>query len=244
MSVHILNGDALAGTFERSGIHGEVITCRECFIDGPVSRVADDSFWSRRAEFIEDQFDAPPGEYAQRVKEQFQKITRLTSEDDVFLWFEHDLFCQTNMWFVISLLNVAGVIHAYRVSPLPRLNTKWQGFGNHTPEDLKASLQNRVEFSPGDFKLGDDLWEAYCQQDMARLTSLSGALSPCFPRLDEVCRAETERRKSSRPKKTLQDILSKGYSEFNDIFMQFSQREGIYGFGDSQVRLMLKDLRR
>jgi hypothetical protein len=242
MVYHILNGDALAETFAQSGIHGQVIICREALVDGPVSFINDETFWRGRANFIQERFDADHSEYEQNVRHEFDRISTLTSDDDIFLWFEHDLFCQTNMWFIVSLLKRNGLTHAYRISPLSKLNTKWQGFGNHSPEDLKICLANRVEFSPGDLALGEELWKAYSQNDSARLTMLSGTLSPCFPRLDEVCKAEIDRKKSGRPRKVLQEILGKGYSDFHEIFSQFSQREGIYGFGDSQVKLMLREM--
>jgi hypothetical protein len=242
MVYHILNGEALAETFAQSGIHGQVIICREALVDGPVSFINDEAFWKGRANFIQERFDADQNEYERNVRQEFDRISKLTSDDDIFLWFEHDLFCQANMWFIVSLLKRSGLTHAYRISPLSKLNTKWQGFGNHGPEDLKLCLSNRVEFSPGDLSLGEELWRAYSQNDGARLMMLSGTLSPCFPRLDEVCKAEIDRKKGGRPRKVLQEILSKGYSDFHDIFSQFSQREGIYGFGDSQVKLMLREM--
>lgn len=244
MVFHILNGDALAGTFASGGIHGEVIVCREALIDGPVSFVSDEAFWNGRASFVQDHFDAGTDEYDRMVRQEFKKISSLTPNDDVFLWFEHDLFCQANMWFILSLLNASGVTKVYRISPLPKLNTKWEGFGQHTPEDLKACLSNRVEFSPSDLSLGDDLWRAYSQNDINRLSTLSGTVSPCFPRLDEVCKAEVDRKKSARPRRVLQEIVGKGHADFSEIFRLFSQREGVYGFGDSQVKLILREIGR
>jgi hypothetical protein len=52
-----------------------------------------------------------------------------------------------------------------------------------------------------------------------------------------------ERKRNARPRKVLEDLLAKGYTDFSDIFTQFSQTEGIYGYGDLQVVNMLKDLK-
>lgn len=244
MMVHILNGDALADTFNKSGIHGEVIICREALIDGPVASDNPDDFWDGRMRYIEQDFDGPPDEYQRKVRYEFDKISGLDPDHDIFLWFEHDLFCQTNMWFIISLLNKIGLTRIYRVSPLPKLNTQWQGFGRHAEDDLRTCLANRVSFFEGDLKLGGDLWDAFRKGDLDALRFLSGSVSPCFPRLEEICNAEIDRKKNARPVKVLKEIISKGYTEFSDIFNQFSQREAIYGFGDAQVDLMLKALRR
>lgn len=242
--VHIANGDALAGTLRESTILGQLIVCREALIDGPVSSDTMEDFWQERARYIQEVFQASHADYFDSVKSEYDRIDSLNTDDDVCLWFEHDLFCQANMWFIVSLLEKRRITNVYRVSPLPRLNTKWEGFGRHTADDLKACLTNRVTLTAGDFKLGNDLWNAYRKSDTGMLLFLGGSLSPCFPRLDEVCKAEADRKRNARPEKVLREIISKGNSEFHEIFRQFSQREAIYGFGDAQVQLMLKDVRR
>jgi hypothetical protein len=244
MMVHILNGDALADTFKKSGIHGEVIICREGLIDGPVASDDPAEFWSGRARYFQQDFEGPPNEYQRVVKAEFDKLSGLDPDQDIFLWFEHDLFCQTNMWFIISLLNKNDLTKIYRVSPLPKLNTQWQGFGRHAEDDLKSCLGNRVSFFEGDLKLGANLWDAFRKSNLESLRFLSGSVSPCFPRLEEICNAEIDRKKYARPVKALKEIIAKGYTEFSDIFAQFSQREAIYGFGNVQVDTMLKELRR
>lgn len=241
---HILTGDSLAGTFRRSSIEGSIITCRECLIDGPVSGDNLEVFWKRRSEYIFSAFDADPNQYYSDVKSEFDKINHINSEDEVYLWFENDLFCQANMWFTIWLLNRRGLTNVFRVSPLIRNNdTRWEGFGRHTPTDLIHCYEKRQAFTKGDFKLGENLWDAYRNVDVVALAFFSGSLSPCFPYLEEVCKAEMERKRNERPRKVLEDLLAQGYTDFSDIFTQFSRTEGIYGFGDLQVGNMLKAIK-
>lgn len=240
---HILTGDALAGTFRRTTIEGAIIVVRECLIDGPVSGDDLPSFWTRRSEYIRDAFDAAVSEYYASVKSEFDKINDIHPADEVNLWFENDLFCQANMWFTISLLNRRGLTNVFRVSPLIRTANKWEGFGRHTATDLIHCYEKRQAFTKGDFNLGENLWDAYRNADIVALAFFAGSLSPCFPFLEEVCRAEMERKRNARPRKVLEDLLAKGYTDFNDIFRQFSQTEGIYGYGDLQVGNMLKDIK-
>ncbi|MEI9919844.1 MAG: DUF1835 domain-containing protein [Bacteroidota bacterium] len=240
---HILTGDALAGTFRRTSINGTAIICRECFIDGPVSDNEPGVFWKKRSEFVVDAFNADPDEYYSNVKSEFDKIDKITNQDEVNLWFENDLFCQANMWFTISLLNKRGLTNVYRVSPLIRNSNKWEGFGRHTSTDLQLCYEKRQPFAKGDFRLGENLWDAYRNADVVALAFFSKSLSPCFPSLDEVCKAEMERKRSSRPRKVLEDLLAQGYTDFSEIFTQFNRTEGIYGYGDSQVGNMLKEIR-
>ena len=200
-------------------------------------------FWRERSEYIRDSFNASADEYFSNVKSEFDKINNISDKDEVNLWFENDLFCQANMWFTISLLNRKDISNVYRVSPLIRNNNKWEGFGRHTANDLIQCYEKRQLFTKGDFKLGENLWDAYRKTDVAALAFFSKSLSPCFPHLEEVCKAEIERKRNARPRKVLEDLLSRGYTNFSDIFTQFSQTESIYGYGDLQVGNMLKEIK-
>jgi Domain of unknown function (DUF1835) len=242
MTVHILNGDALTNVFEQAGLEGDVIICRECLVDGPVKAEGLYYFWKSRGQYIEKMFHQSEELYYRKVKAEFDKIDRLPPHAEVNLWFEHDLFCQVNMWFVISLLSRRNLHHVYRVAPLPAQKSCWKGFGNHTPVDLRVCYDNREGMTHGDFRLGEHLWDAYRHQNLEVLSLLSNSLSPCFPYLAEVCKAEVERKNNSRPQETLREILAMGYTEFSDIFVKFNERDGIYGYGDLQVGNLLKTL--
>lgn len=243
MTYHILTGDSLAGTFKRADIDGTAIVIRECLIDGPVSDANREQFWKSRSEFVQTAFEADPNEYFRNVKSEFDKINFIRPNDEVNLWFENDLFCQANMWFTISLLNARGLTNVYRVCPLVRNANRWEGFGRHTPTDLNQCVSKREAFTKGDFTLGQNLWDAYRLENIIALASLSKSLSPCFPVLEEVCKAEIERKRNQRPRKALEDLLAQGYTDFSDIFSRFSQTEGIYGYGDLQVGKMLSEAR-
>jgi hypothetical protein len=45
-----------------------------------------------------------------------------------------------------------------------------------------------------------------------------------------------------RPHQKLKQILESGETDFNSIFTEFRKTEGVYGFGDSQVKSMLATL--
>jgi hypothetical protein len=68
---------------------------------------------------------------------------------------------------------------------------------------------------------------------------LSFTPNRCFPYLSEVCWAEAERKLGKRPQNRLKEIINSGTLNFRDIYMEFSKTEGIYGFGDAQVKIML-----
>lgn len=243
MIVHILNGDSLAGKLREGNLEGYQVICREFLMDGPVQATGVYSFWKARAEYAAKTFGETPQGYHVKVRQEFDKLERLPKDTEINLWFENDLFCQVNYWFVLSQLVRVGLMRAYRVSPLKKnRGNQWLGFGDHNGLDLRICLDDRTSLSMSDFRLGEHLWNAYRQQNLEVLSLISQTDSPCFPQLREVCRAEVERKTMARPESALKNILASGCTNFEDIFNRFSETEGIYGYGDLQVGTMLKSM--
>ena len=237
MKIHVLAGDALAHNFNHSGIEGERVVCRECLVEGDVRAENLEDFWRVRAGFIKAAHGEDEEKYFAEVVSEFDKLKNLAPAAEVNLWFEYELFCQTNMWFCLSLLREtkAGV---YRVAPTLRTEADvWKGFGNLSAEDLRKCFADRIKFSEEDMRLGARLWEAYQNADYEKLEKLAEIESECFPRLREVCRAELE--KGSRPQQVLREIIADGATDFAEIFPEFSRRAGVYGFGETQVKRIM-----
>jgi hypothetical protein len=230
-------------TFQRTGIEGAIVINRECLIDGPVTGKPLDEFWEMRAHYIRSAYGEKEARYYIRVTSEYEKIFGLSRQDDVYLWFEYDLFCQVNMWFILKLLNHREVRGIYRVAPTTRKGTDiWKGYGDLTISDLQRCFEDSVKFTGDDVRLGANLWEAYQSADLERLVELSNAQSICFPYLREVCKAEMERKRNSRPERTLRRLMEEGITDFNEIFRRFVEEEGIYGFGDLQIKAIYEKI--
>jgi hypothetical protein len=237
MIYHVLPGDAVAAEFKKAAIGGKTIVCRECFIVGPVD--ADDpmQFWDERAQFVLTEYGEDEIDYQERVADELERLTELEPGDEVNLWFEYELFCQTNMWFCISLLAGTGA-EVYRVEPaILSRDDRWQGFGAMSAKDLRRCFDQRTRFSDADLQLGRDLWTAYRTADRETLGELAEQSSLCFPYMDEVVDAELA--KETLPREILHEIIGEGNTEFSTLFAEFSRRAGVYGFGDLQVQRLL-----
>jgi hypothetical protein len=239
MKIHVLAGDPLAADFKDANIEGEIIVCRECLVEGDVRAANLEDFWRVRAGFIKTTYGETEEKYFAGVVSEFEKLKNLASGAEVNLWFEYELFCQTNMWFCLSLLQETKA-SVYRVAPVVRTEADvWKGFGRLSAEDLQKCLAERIKFSDEDRALGVELWQAFQNANYEKLERLSEIESECFPRLKEVCRAEME--KGSRPQKILREIIAGGTTDFAEIFPEFSSRAGVYGFGDAQVKRILSE---
>ena len=101
MRYHILNGDALAQKFPTEKLTGQIIVIREAFIEGPLSPEFSKEHWDKRAEFISTTYGAKRDDFIVQFLSQLQLLDSIKPEDEIYLWFEDDLFCQTNMWFTV-----------------------------------------------------------------------------------------------------------------------------------------------
>ncbi len=248
MVFHILNGDALVDKFPGEALEGELIVFRECLVEGPLDGETLAHFWQTRAQFIGETYDESPSKYAAKVVAEVEKIRRIPGGAEVNLWFEHDLFCQVNTWFVLALLEEReDNLLVNRVMPQPYEGADiWRGFGPADGERLVAAYWNRVPLTRTDLALGNDLWEAYRWHDLERLEVLASRETKSFPYLQEVVQAHIERYPTAgrkpRPIAVLANIVSAGTTDFPAIYQEFFRREGIYGFGDSQVRRLLAEV--
>lgn len=240
MVYHILNGDSLAYSFPESKIAGDIVVTREALIEGDVSGDSLHAFWQSRARYM----GLTEFEYHNDVVKEFEKIINAPGDSEFNFWFEYDLFCQVNMWFVISVINglpVKKKVYVVYTSYLDK-NSKqfWNGFGPASPNELRICFSDRVSLSDIDLELGGHLWQAYKSNNLEELTRLAKNPSPAFPYLREVVKAHVERFPTDgtmgRPEKVIEDITKNISTDFNKVFKEFWSRESIYGFGDTQVK--------
>jgi hypothetical protein len=245
--IHVLNGDSLAEKLN-AVVQGNIIVCREALIDGPKLTVLDDEFWKVRASFISSSFQTTPDEYYHHVKHELLKLHQIPKDAEFFLWFEDDLFCQCNYWFCLKLIrSITTTRQLYRVSPQSEeVAPEWSGFGKLTKTDLSYSLSRSIKLTESDVALGISLWDAFAADDFQRLIELSKHRSNAFFKLEEVITSHIDRFSTTdqpgRPQRILLEIIQSGKNNFEEIFAEFMQRGGIYGFGDVQVKNMLDDL--
>ncbi len=242
-STHLLNGDALAEAFQALDLSGPVLVCRECLIDGPLLATEGKTFRETRAEFIAS-YNEPGPAYAPYATEAFDRLLDLPADSELHLWFEYDLFCQANLWYVLSLLDSRPepVERVYRVYPASRKqHDLWKGFGRMDAKALRDCLQKRFLLSAEATRTGAAMWEAYSQQDFDRMRILAASPVPGLPYLQEVTEAEIARKTKGYIEEVVQQLQREGIRGFANLFAAFSEREGIYGLGDTQFRRWMLD---
>lgn len=240
---HVLNGDSLRSQFPNE-IVGEIIVARECLIEGDVFSENLSEFYHLRSQFISTEFgDFSPTDYYKITVSEFEKINSIPDGSIIHCWFEDDLFCQVNWWFVCSLIqNFTRNCSIYLVRPK---QFTWYGFGGLNKEELIQIYQEKKEIK--ELTEIAALWNFYQKGDLENLKMKSNQLASRYSFIKTAVQAHIERIPTEdnpgRPIQSLKNIMKEFQTkDFGLIFREFSRRESIYGFGDTQVKRMVDEI--
>lgn len=238
--IHILNGDSLLGKFPIE-LKGERIVVRECLIEGDVSAANLSEFYNDRASFLFSTYGTSKSDYVAKTRSAFERISQLNPQEPVFCWFEKDLFCQTNFWFICDLLVQNG---QQNVSLVLAENLEL-GFSALSRKELAKALETHTPLSKVDLSNFSQLWKAYQTKNFDKLLEIEKKLHLKFPFLKDVILAEItkgSKDNKGKPMEVLEELLlSKQSTDLREIFPEFSKRLSIYGYGDLQVKRMIKE---
>lgn len=189
MTYHILNGDALHERWPNT-LPGEARIMRECLVDGeiPQTNVLDD-FLAARAIILAEQYPQIPLKfYEEEVKPEIMEILALPPEAEIYLWFEDDLFCQVNFWFLLARLHQCGCKNLYLVRPLPHSPYSFAHLHN---EELETAFRKRIALGacPELFLL----WDAYQRNEHQKLQQLAAQLENTLPFVAQAIAAHLAR---------------------------------------------------
>lgn len=241
---HILNGDALLEQFPPT-LLGDKIVLRECLMDGPVLSDSLGELYEIRAIFLDDLIkDFNPNDYRKDSVAEFEKIRSIPPHSIVYLWFEDDLFCQVNLWFVCYLLyNHTEQLKVYLIRP--KFLTKF-GFAAYDSAGLVKLFKEQTEFPC--LEVCAKLWSAYSNNNLMLLQDTSATVSEGFSFIKTAVKLHLDRLPNKdgngRPVEVLKAILEEvGDEDFSLIFKRFSEELYVYGYGDLQVKRLIKSIK-
>ncbi len=127
------------------------------------------------------------------------------------LWFGYDLFCQANMWFILSLLHDMEIrkdifiVYPSHLSP----GDRWKDFGGASLADLQKCFTQRINVNETDSRLGKDLWTAFKNNESDSIGTISGNIvsilfHTCRKYVTHIDRFPANGEKG-RPEKTIED---------------------------------------
>jgi hypothetical protein len=156
--LHLLNGDATAAVFS-DALPGERAVWRDIMMEGPPDADGD-----TRAAWLAPRLGVTPDAYAQGWREGLATLARAKEHDEVVLWFEQDLFCATNLWFILDRLQAPRISLVF-----PHVEPDAPGLGALEPARFPTLFERRAALSPDDLADARALWRAYAAPDPTRL---------------------------------------------------------------------------
>jgi hypothetical protein len=247
--LHIHNGDASANIARQSSLPGEHFAFREALIEGPTSAHKDnDGDWLVRARHLWSAYGVDLKESAQGLLAQEQKLASFGQHDEVVLWFEHDLFCQINLiylldWFASRELGETKLSLICIDRFAGREN--FRGLGELTSDELASLFPERKQVTQQQFDLSTATWTAYCSDNPTDLERLLKTDCSSLPFLSKALGIHLQRFPSiknglGRIENTALSLLNAGAISFAELFPRFAKIEALYGFGDTQLWFALR----
>jgi hypothetical protein len=240
--LHVLNGDAAAAVFARAGIPGDALVWRDILCEGPA--VSGVGAAAARAAYLASHLDIDAGEYVRAWQTAHEVLAAVGRHDEVVLWFEQDLFCAVNLWYVLT--HLGGTPTASLV--YPSLDDV-RGLGAAEPAQLASLFAARRPLVTDAVEAGRAAWRAYAgltpseAQRQIRtgdgpLPFVAAALRRHLARLPALTTGLNEIEEAA-----LQEVDGPG-RPFPAVFSAVTAREPLrrHGMGDVQLAATLRAL--
>jgi hypothetical protein len=246
--LHVLNGDATATVFAAAGLPGDVLVWRDILVEGPLT--AD---WTSphalaaRTAFLAERLAIDPERYRSGVREQEAGLASALGHDEVVLWFEQDLFCAVNLWYVLAWLARRPAV-ARLTLIYPPVDVM-KGLGVREPAQLAALLTERRLVTLHALGLGRRAWEAYTDSDPRAAAALAESETDALPFVRDAFRLHCARFPSvvtglNEVETAALASLERGSLRFGELFRAVTAdpRGARHGMGDVQFAACVRGL--
>ncbi|MFD1140450.1 DUF1835 domain-containing protein [Larkinella insperata] len=256
-TLHILNGDATAEAFAQSNIvrpsdPSDVLIWREALSEGPVKAEGPlDEFWGIRRAWLSVYAGEPAADsYDQQVVQELKKLANSADYDEIYLWFEHDLFCQINLVFLLAQLaqqpRKAAKIKQVSVDSVPG-EPFFKGMGQLTGAQLATLYLQAEELTSHELDAAARVWRAYAGPDPMAVQDLLGADLGRLRFLKTALTYHLQRFPFTSNHLNLNEhlltaILMEGPLTEDRLIERFLQQDRVYGITDLSVAEYIRQL--
>jgi len=241
--LHVHNGDSTAGTLREFGFPGEHKAFQEVLSEGPTpGGLPSEEFLRTRARFLSEAYELKPEKAEQDLFDQQIWLRSFSDHDETILWFEHDLFCQANLIYLLDWfsprLSDRDNVGLICIGEFPGIDD-FRGLGQLSGEQLASLFDNRHQVSESELSLASKAWAAYCSATPQDILGLIESDTTAMPFLEGALRLHLSRFPSkanglNRIENKALELISRGAVTFKSLFPRFGSEEPAYGLGDSQ----------
>jgi hypothetical protein len=249
--LHVHNGDSTAKTLREFGFPGEHRAFQEVLMEGPTpSGLSSDEWIGVRAGFLAGAYQLELDKAERDLKEQQAWLAKSTDHDEIVLWFEHDLFCQINLIYLLDWFSKQSLgnskLSLICTNAFPGIED-FRGLGQLTGAQLASLFDRRHEVSDDETITAVRSWSAYCSTDPTEITRVLLEDTSSMPFLRtalslHLARFPSLRNGLGRLENKALEIISNGPIRFKALFPAFAKAEPVYGLGDLQLWCALRRL--
>ncbi|NQX44904.1 sigma-70 family RNA polymerase sigma factor [Paenibacillus tritici] len=174
--LHIVNGDSVGDKLKQGIVQGDVLVWREIYSAGPIFiDLSREQERRLRAEVLEATLGIPAAEYMTGCAEQERILGGFHGYDEVVLWFEHDLFDQSMLAYLLHWFKGRKLgrtkLSLLCIGEFPGIEP-FHGLGQLTKDQLSTLSGTWQNLGKKELQLGSLLWEAYASADPGKLAAL------------------------------------------------------------------------
>jgi len=170
--LHITNGDTTTQFLKKTTIKGDIITWREMLCEGRTTTdVGSESFWKNRFDFLKTSYKVTKQTFVNYTLKEYRNLCKQKQQEEIVLWFEHDLYCQINMIAVLNWLKKhrkgrkISLVNCGKIKGSKKLHS----FADLTNKQINKHYQAKIELTQDDIEYADYIWQLYCSDSPLRL---------------------------------------------------------------------------
>jgi hypothetical protein len=239
--LHVTNGDCAAGGLRQAGLPGTVVITADVLHEGPAPAVGEDDWHRIRADYLASRDNGSAEQIRSELARWDADADRGVDQDEVVLWFEHDLFDQ------LLLIRLLDRIAGWPRQPRVTMISTDRYLGPLPPAELAALFPTRTAVSDDQLKLARAAWGAFRSSDPSDLEAVLALDTGSLPFLATALRRHLEefpslREGLSRTERDILSILMRGPRSPRDLFPAQQVFEDRVFMGDSSFAWILHGL--
>jgi hypothetical protein len=245
--LHITNGDAAVPTIRSAGVSGDILPWRDVLHEGPVPAPATlDSLRPLRARFLAREGGGSAVDVARELEERDRRLGGMSADEEVTLWFEHDLYDQLQLAQVLDWCATKRKQPPYNA---PRLTLAQSDdyLGLMKPDQARALWAGRRDVTDAQLEAAQRAWGAFSSADPGAIERVLDQVDP-LPFMRAALTRHLEEFPAvvnglSRTERQTLETLVVGSWPFHDLFhAAHIEREDPFFLGDLVFLDLLKAL--
>ena len=249
--MHLTSGDINAGRLTEAGLPGRIVACIDVLHEGPTPAGVEGAAWRQlRAGFAAARGWATHEWALGRLADAATAIDGAVDEDEVVLWFEHDLVCQLMLVRILAQLDglTSAPLSLICIGHHPEVPS-FRALGDLNVAQTSALFRERNRVTSDVRRTAREVWSAFAASDPTALARVAADELPPLPWLAPALRRHLEQFPSTRDglgrtERTILTLLADGVRSRSELFRAAQALEATPFMGDTIFWSYLDDLGR